>query len=86
MPKSRSKPRKEPKESFFEKPLVEQEVKPVEKIDKSEIQVVEARMPVYMWRCKICNRLIVSPHIAKLIASAKLHLEWSHGVKVEVVE
>jgi hypothetical protein len=31
MPKSRSKPREEPKESFFEKSLVEQEVKPVEK-------------------------------------------------------
>ena len=54
------------------------------KLKKSDIQVVEARMPVYMWRCQICNRLIVSPHIAKLIASAKIHLERSHGLKVEV--
>jgi hypothetical protein len=54
------------------------------KLKKSEIQVAEARMPVYMWRCKICNRLIVSPHIAKLLASAKLHLERTHSMKVVI--
>jgi hypothetical protein len=65
-------------------PLGEPERGELVKLKKSEIQVAEARMPVYLWRCKICNRLIVSPHIAKLIASAKLHLERTHGLKVEV--
>jgi hypothetical protein len=37
MSKSRSKLREEPKESFFEKPLVEQEVKPVEKPTPQEV-------------------------------------------------
>jgi hypothetical protein len=54
------------------------------KLKKSDIQTIEARMPIHMWRCPICNKLVISVHLAKLIASAKQHLEKTHNLKVKV--
>jgi len=53
-------------------------------LKKSDIQVVEAKMPLYLWRCPVCGRHISSVYKAKLIASAKLHLERTHKLNVEV--
>jgi hypothetical protein len=55
-------------------------------LKKSELQVVEARAPFYIWRCPLCGKRIVSVYRDKAVASAKLHLTRTHGLEVEVVE
>jgi len=56
------------------------------KLKKSDIHVTEVPMPLYIYKCPICGRHLSSVYRDKLIASAKLHIERTHGLRVEVVE
>jgi len=56
------------------------------KLKKSDIVEVTAQTKVYTWTCPLCNRIISTYYKDKTLASAKIHLERAHGVKVEVVE
>ena len=60
------------------------EEKKVYVLKKSDIQVTEVNMPLHLWRCPLCSRVISSVHRAKLIAAAKLHLERTHSLRVVV--
>jgi hypothetical protein len=55
-------------------------------LKKSELQVVEAPSVFYIWRCPLCGKRIVSVYRDKAVASAKLHLERTHSMRVEVIE
>jgi hypothetical protein len=63
-----------------------EESRKVFKLKKSDIYVTEVSMPFYIWRCPICGRHITSVYRNKTLASAKLHLERTHQLRVEVVE
>jgi uncharacterized protein (UPF0212 family) len=54
------------------------------KLKRSDIQVTEVNMPLYIYKCPICGRTMTSVYRDKLLASAKLHIKRTHGLKVEV--
>jgi hypothetical protein len=56
------------------------------KLKKSDLQVTEANLALFIWKCPFCGKRILSVYRDKAVASAKLHLERTHGVKVEVYE
>jgi hypothetical protein len=56
------------------------------KLKKSDIRETIAHTKIYTWTCPICNRIISTYYRDKTLSSAKLHLERTHELKVEVVE
>jgi hypothetical protein len=56
------------------------------KLKKSDLQVTEARLPIYIWKCPLCGKRVFSVYRDKAISSAKLHVERTHGLKVEIIE
>jgi ribosomal protein L37AE/L43A len=58
--------------------------KEVFKLKKSDLQVTEARMPLFIWKCPLCGKRVLSVYRDKAISAAKLHLERVHKLKVVV--
>jgi hypothetical protein len=55
-------------------------------LKKSDLQVTEARMPLFIWKCPLCGKRVFSVYRDKAISAAKLHLTRTHKLEVEVVE
>jgi len=54
------------------------------KLKKSDIRETVVPARAYTWTCPICNKIISSYYRDKALAAAKLHLERTHKLKVEV--
>jgi hypothetical protein len=52
----------------------------------SDIRVTEVPMVLYIYKCPMCKKTMTSVYRNKLIASAKMHIERTHFLRVEVVE
>jgi hypothetical protein len=64
----------------------ESESEKVFKLRKSDIVETTMQAKLYMYKCPLCHRVITSYYRDKALAAAKLHLERTHKLKVEVVE
>jgi hypothetical protein len=54
------------------------------KLKRSDIRETTIQTRIYSWTCPLCNRIVSTYYMDKTIASAKLHLERVHKLKVEV--
>jgi hypothetical protein len=54
------------------------------KLKKSDIHVTEVPMPLYIYKCPLCKKTMTSVYKNKLIASVRMHMERTHGLRVEV--
>jgi hypothetical protein len=54
------------------------------KLKRSDIRETISQTKIYSWTCPLCNKIISTYYKDKTLASAKLHLERVHKLKVEV--
>jgi hypothetical protein len=55
-------------------------------LKKSDIVETTVQSKIYMYKCPLCHRVITSYYLNKTLSSAKLHLERTHSMRVDIVE
>jgi hypothetical protein len=52
------------------------------RLKKSDVRKTSVSTEIFIWRCPICYREVISYSLEKTIAGAKLHVERAHKLQV----